>query len=502
MSSTTIQTSLCTAASSFLAESPMRLMIGGRSEAALRGATLENLDPGTGAPVCLAASGGAEDADRAVSAARKAFHSSGWASVPPAQRAAALNRLADLAQEHLRALAELECLDVGKPLSQGLSDVKHFIQTVRFYAQAAARLPESEDLDAAGFGTEQRFQPWGVSAVVLPWNYPLVLFGWNVIPALAAGNTVVVKPAEQAFLTPLFLTSLASQCLPEGVLNILTGTGREAGAHLVRHPDVRRVSFTGSAQVGREIAAACGRNLVPVKLELGGKGAAVVCADANLEEAASALVRALTTNTGQVCFTATRWVVQRSVIEQFLDKAASRLAAIRIGYWADSKSRMGPLISAEQRRRVLEYQQRALAEGAEARLAGGIAEVDGYGGGFYVKPALLAGAPGNVAEREEIFGPVAYATAFEDEEEAAQIVNASAYGLANSVWTGDTARARRMAGALESGTCWLNCQNVILPGVPFAGVKGSGMGGGILGQGTLRDYMRAQSVIGAARGRE
>jgi aldehyde dehydrogenase (NAD+) len=487
---------LSPAAAAFLTESPMRLLIGGRLECSSGATLLENVDPGTGTPICTAPRGDAVDVDRAVSVAHAAFRSGPWANATPDQRAASLLRLADLVQDNLRPIAELECLDVGKPLSQGLADVRHFIQTVRFYAKVADGLPMSERLDAPGFVVSRNSRPCGVCAVVLPWNYPLVLFGWNVIPAIAAGNTVVVKSSEQAFLTPLYVSRLANQCLPAGVLNILTGTGMEAGAPLVRHSEVRRVSFTGSISVGREIASACARNIVPVKLELGGKGAAIVFEDANLEDAVASLARALTTNAGQVCFTATRWVVRRAVFEEFLEKITRKLAATRIGYWSAATSRMGPLISQAQRLRVLEHQHHAIAGGAEARLLGGLAEVEGFAGGYYVKPAVLVGTSGNFAEQTEIFGPVGYATVFDDDDEAAQIANGTTYGLANSVWTADENRARRIARALESGTCWLNCQNVLLPGVPFSGMKRSGMGGGVLSLESVRDYLLMQSVIG------
>jgi acyl-CoA reductase-like NAD-dependent aldehyde dehydrogenase len=272
--------------------------------------------------------------------------------------------------------------------------------------------------------------------------------------------------------------------IPDGVVNVVTGFGEGTGAALSRHPGLARMSFTGSPEVGTLVAQACAANLVPVKLELGGKGAAVIFDDADVAATAQALVGAITLNAGQVCCTASRWLVHKSVYERFVEEAISLLRQVRIGYGQDTTTQMGPVVSEKQRRRILHYVETGAESGAELLLAGGAAEVAGYSEGYYVKPALLAGDSGNVACREEIFGPVPYVMRFEEEDEAIEMVNESRYGLANSVWTQNRQRADRLASALVAGNSWINAHNVFVHGVPYGGVNLSGMGGGVLGPDT------------------
>jgi len=255
------------------------------------------------------------------------------------------------------------------------------------------------------------------------------------------------------------------------------------------------MSFTGSPEVGRLVGEACGRNLVPVKLELGGKGAAVVFDDVDVEATARALAAAVTFNTGQVCCTATRWIIHRKVFDPLVQRAAELMAALRPGHGLDEQTELGPVVSEKQRRRVLGYLERGQQEGARVWLPGGAATVAGHEGGFYVKPAVLGGPPDNVCAREEIFGPVAYVMPFDEEREAIELVNRSPYGLANSVWSPDLERARRVAEALVAGNSWINGHNLFPLGVPYAGCNLSGCGGGVLGAGTLLDYLRPQSVV-------
>jgi len=270
--------------------------------------------------------------------------------------------------------------------------------------------------------------------------------------------------------------------------------GEVTGAALATHPGLKRLSFTGSPEVGRLVAAACGRNLVPVKLELGGKGAAVVFADTDFSRTVNKLVQAITFHTGQVCCDATRWLIQKPIYDQFVEACVQRMQQVVVGYQLDGRSHMGPVVSEKQRQRVLGYLQRGRDEGAELILEGGRAEVAGRDG-FYVKPALLAGSLDNVAAREEIFGPVAYLTSFTDEEEAICLANQTAYGLANSVWTTALQRAYRVAEALLAGNSWINAHNLFPHGVPYGGVNKSGMGGGVLSVQTLFDYWRSLSVV-------
>jgi aldehyde dehydrogenase (NAD+) len=305
----------------------------------------------------------------------------------------------------------------------------------------------------------------------------------------------VIKPAEDTPLSTLYFAKLAEEVgFPTGVINVVTGFGESAGAALARHPGLARMSFTGSPEVGRLVGEACGRNLVNVKLELGGKGAAVLFDDVVPEAAAEALVGAVTLNAGQVCCTATRWLVHESIAGRFVDKAVSLMGDMRIGYGGDERTQLGPVVSEKQRQRVLGYLDKGKAQGAKTLLAGGAAQVPGREKGFYVKPALLGGSPDNICAQEEIFGPVAYVMTFKDEAEAVELVNRSRYGLANSVWSSDLDRANRVAELLICGNSWINAHNVFAHGVPYGGVNLSGLGGGVNGPDTLDDYLRATSI--------
>ena len=481
----------------FLSGRPVKMFIGGKWVASADGGTFRTLDPGTGAVLATVAEGKKADVDRAVEAARKAFRKSGWADMPVVDRAVKLHRLADLVDKHADVLAQIESLDVGKPLPQAAAfDVPNVAQTLRWYADLAVRTRYSEPIAVSGFDARQVRLPYGVAAFILPWNFPLLLVGWGIAPALAAGTTCVIKPAEDTPLSTLYFCKLVKQAgIPDGVVNVVPGYGETAGAALAGHPKINRMGFTGSPEVGKLIAEACGRNLVPVKLELGGKGAAVIFDDADWKLAASNLVDAVTLNTGQVCCTATRWVLHEKIAKRFVDAAKKKMKGLKIGHGLDADTQMGPAVSEKQRQRILGYLNRGKGEGARALLAGGKASVRGCPGGFYVKPALLGGGPDNVCAREEIFGPVAYVMTFRTEKQVIDLVNRSPYGLANSVWSANLSRANRVAETLVAGNSWINAHNLFPHGVPYAGCNLSGMGGGVLGPETLFDYLRAQSVV-------
>jgi len=481
----------------FLNDSPVGLFIDGRFVPSADGATFTTLDPGDGSPVATVHEGKAADVEAAVTAAEQAFAHSGWATMPAKERSALLCKLADLVEKRLPELAQLESLDVGKPIAQARDgDIPNVAQTLRWYADLATHVHTCSPLKVDGFDACQVRKPWGVCAFVLPWNFPMLLVGWNIAPALAAGNTVVIKPAEDTPLSTLYFCTLVQEAgLPAGVVNVVPGYGESAGRALAEHPRIKHMGFTGSPEVGRHIASACGANLVPVKLELGGKGAAVVFDDVDIDATADKLVAALTLNTGQVCCTATRWILHEKIWDDFLSAVTGKLQAIRIGHGLEEGTQMGPAISDKQRRRILGYLEGGVAQGARPILEGGPAEVAGHPDGFYVKPALLAGEPDNICAVEEIFGPVAFLMRFKTEDEAVALVNRSAYGLANSVWTPDLKRAGRVAEAMVAGSSWINGHNLFPHGVPYAGCNLSGCGGGVLGSDTLFDYLRPQSII-------
>ncbi len=482
---------------SFLSRQPLKMFVGGKWVNSSSGKSFETRDPGAGNVVAKVAEGDARDIDAAVSAARKAFQKSGWATMPANDRAVILHRLADLIDKHRDILSHIESLDVGKPVAQAAAfDVPHAAQTFRYYADLFVHTRRREPIAVSGFEARTVRSPYGVCGFIIPWNFPFLLLGWGIAPALAAGNTIVVKPAEDTPLSTLYFCKLAEEAgVPEGVINVVTGMGETAGAALARHPGINRMTFTGSPEIGRSVAEACGRNLVPVKLELGGKGAAVLFEDVDLDRAVESLVGVITLNAGQVCCTASRWLVHEKVWDGFVDKASASMRSMQIGYGADPETKMGPVVSAKQQARVLSYLEKGSREGAKVLLEGGKAVVEGHENGFYVKPALLSGTPENVCAREEIFGPVAYVMRFKDEDEAVELVNRSSYGLANSVWSRDLERANRVAEAMVAGNSWINGHNLFSHGIPYGGCNLSGFGGGVLGPDTLLDYLRPQSIV-------
>ncbi|MFW5845409.1 MAG: aldehyde dehydrogenase family protein [Planctomycetota bacterium] len=493
MSTTT--STLPSEAEAFLAQGPFAAHIGGKAVTATDGATFQTRDPGTGEVIAEVAALGPAEIDQAVQAAQQAFDASGWADLSPSQRGAHLLRLADAIAERKDILAHIESLDAGKILAQAQGDVQMFIDTMRFFVAIAEETPLEETITVAGNEAARAYLPWGPCGFILPWNFPVLLIGWNLSPALAAGNTVVLKPAEDTPLSALYIAQVAQEIgIPDGVINVVTGYGETAGKALSGHPGLKHMAFTGSPEVGRLVAEACGRNLVPVKLELGGKGAAVVFDDVDIEATADALVGAITFHCGQVCCDATRWIIHEHIASRFLAACRERMESIQVGHQLDSDSQMGPVVNEKQRARVLGYLEKGTGEGAEAYLAGGEAPVAGKQG-FYVKPALLRGSLDNIAAREEIFGPVAFCTTFSDEAEALRLVNSTDYGLANSVWTQDLDRARRVARGMVAGNSWINAHNVFVHGVPYGGINKSGMGGGVLSKETYLDYLRKLSIV-------
>lgn len=478
----------------FLASQPLPMYINGKFVLAADGGTFETRDPGTGQVLANVAAGKAADVDAAVHAANVAIHKTGWATMPANERAVILHRLADIVDQHKDALAQIESLDVGKPVAQAAGfDVPSLSQGLRYFADLSVHTRMREPIALSGMEAHTYRTPYGVCGFIIPWNFPILLLAWNIAPALAAGNTVVVKPAEDTPLSTLYFCKLAKSAgVPDGVINVVTGLGSTAGAALSEHPGLARIAFTGSPEVGRLVAQAAGKNLIPCKLELGGKGAAVVFDDVDVAAIAEKLAGAVTLNSGQVCCTATRWLIHEKIYDKFVDAAATKMKSLRLGHGLDPATEMGPVVSQKQRARVLGYLEKGKAQGATAVLEGGS---DQSRPGYFVKPALLAGLPENICAREEIFGPVAFLMKFKTEDQAIDLVNRSRYGLANSVWSTDLARATRVAEALIAGNSWINAHNVFAYGLPYGGANLSGFGGGVNSPETLRDYLRPQSIV-------
>jgi len=475
----------------FLAQKPIPHFINGRFQVADGDKKHTVINPSDGLPLAEVSFGGSAEVTRAVEAAGAAFPK--WAATPPNERAAVLHRLADLMQRHLADLAQIESLDVGKAITASESfDIPFGTEGLRYFADFSVHAQYTLPIAVRNIEAHIHRAPCGVCGFIFPWNFPFDLLMWGVAPALAAGNTVVVKPSEVTPLSTLFVAKLAAEAgLPPGVFNVVVGDGPGAGHALTSHPAVRRMSFTGSPEVGSKVGEVCGKRIIPCKLELGGKGAAVVLRDADVADAGKKLADALTLNTGQVCCTATRWLVDENIFAEFVEAARAALQAVKIGPALDRGTAMGPLVSEVQRQRVLGYLEKGRAQGGQVLLDAEKAPLDG---GFYVTPWLIEGDSENICFQEEIFGPAACVTRFKSEANAIDLVNHLDYGLANSVWSQDLTRARRIAENLVAGNAWINAHNVFAYGLPYGGINRSGLGGGVNSPATFYDYLREQTV--------
>ena len=453
-----------------------KLFINGEWREAESGAGLPVVDPSTGETFDSIARGTAADIDRAVAAARAASEGA-WGAMTATERGRILTRIGDLVAARAEELSQAEARDTGKPIGQARADLQLTARYFEFYGGAADKLHGEIIPFQSGFHAQAMREPYGVTAHILPWNYPAQMFGRSLAPALATGNAAVLKPAEEACLTPLLLAAIAHEAgLPPGAINVVTGLGEEAGAALTAHRDIDFVTFTGSPEVGTLVQKAAAERHIKCVLELGGKSPQIVFADADRQKAVPFIVRAITQNGGQTCSAGSRLLVERRIYDDFVGEVATAFANVRVGTPAMNLD-CGPMISAAQRTRVQGFVEAARRSGipvlAEGRLAN-----DLPGGGFYVTPTLFGPVPrSNALAYDEVFGPVLSVLPFEDEADAIKLANATDYGLVAAVWTRDGGRQTRMAKAIRSGQVFINCYGAG-GGVelPFGGVKKSGHG--------------------------
>ena len=446
-----------------------KLLISGEWVSSLSGETFETINPADGRVLSHVASGDKADVDRAVESAQQAFPA--WSAMMPAERERLLHRFADLMEQYKEELAQLETLDNGKPFNVAFNvEVNVAIGQMRFYAGLPTKLKgETYAVSSPGYHVYTRREPLGVCAAITPWNYSIVMATQKIGPALASGNTLVLKPAEQTPLTAIRLAELALEAgIPEGVFNLVTGFGHTAGVALTHHPQVAKVAFTGSTEVGQEIMRAAAGNLKRISLELGGKSPLIIFDDADLEPASEAAVWGIFANSGQNCVAGSRLFVHRNVYDDVVNYITQRTNELKVGNGLEQETQVGPLISNQQLDRVLHYVQEGsasaeLVSGGE-RLAGQLA------GGYFLQPTVFSHVDDtHTIATDEIFGPVLSVFTFDSEEEVLARANSSRFGLAAGVWTNQLGRAHRMAAQLKAGVVWVNTYDWFDPAVPFGG---------------------------------
>ncbi len=481
---------------------PRKMLINGKWTEAASGKTFPTYNPATGEVLANIAEGDREDINKAVQAARTAFETGPWTrKMTASERGRAIWKLADLIEQHLEEFAELETLDNGKPLKIArAADVPLAVDLFRYMAGWATKIEGNTIPISVPYTPGAKYlaytmrEPVGVIGQIIPWNFPLLMAAWKLGPALATGNTVVLKPAEQTPLTALLLGELLQEAgIPDGVVNIVPGYGETAGAALAAHPGVDKVAFTGSTEVGKLIVQAAAGNLKKVSLELGGKSPNVVFADTDLDTAIAGSASAIFFNHGQCCCAGSRLFVEKSIFDKVVDGVAEKASKINVGSGFDTKTDMGPLVSEEQLKRVTGYLDSGVKEGAKA-VVGGSRHGDK---GYFVKPTVLVNTnPKMKVVQEEIFGPVVTAIPFKDTNEVVTQANDTVYGLAAGIWTKDIQKAHRLAAEMRAGTVWINCYNIFDAALPFGGYKQSGWGRE-MGHDVLEMYTEVKAVCAA-----
>jgi len=473
------------------------LIIDGKSVPAVAGRTFESRNPATGELLALVAEGDAQDIELAVQAARRAFDGP-WSRFTPFQRQECLLKLADLVDENFEAFSLLDTLDMGAPISFTRGRRQRAIGMLRFYAGLCTStngetLPNSLPGNVFSYTLKE---PIGVVGAITPWNAPLTSTIWKIGPVLASGCTMVLKPAEDAPLTALRLGELVLEAgFPPGVVNVVPGLGAEAGAALASHRGVDKIAFTGSDETGRKIIEASKGNIKRLMLELGGKSPDVIFADADLDAAVAGAGMGVFGNTGQICSAGTRILVERPIYDEFVARLSDFAAALRVGKGIDPATQIGPVVSAKQLNRIMNYIDIGLREGASIKTGGARLDDDGLREGHFIRPTVLAGARNDMRiAQEEIFGPVASVIPFDTTEEAAALANATQFGLGGGVWTQNLAKAHLMAKAIRSGTVWVNCYGLLDPVIPFGGYKASGYGRES-GLHHVEEYLQTKSVV-------